>query len=55
MSQPAWGLYQGDKLVASIRAANIYKARDLFKQHGLQGDRVSKIKAPGGQKSEGAA
>jgi hypothetical protein len=40
---PAWGLYQGDELVATIRAENAYVARDLFREFGLTGDRVRRM------------
>lgn len=46
LAQPAWGLYKDGKLVATIRAKDAYEARDLFKQHRLDGDRVKRITQP---------
>lgn len=40
LAMPAYGLYKGDKLVATIRAENAYQARAIFRQHDLSGDRV---------------
>jgi metallophosphoesterase superfamily enzyme len=43
MKLPAWGLYVGDRLVASARAASAYDAQQLFRAHGLEGERVRRI------------
>jgi len=40
---PAYGLYIDNKLVASIRAPDASIAKELFREHGLQGDRVKQI------------
>lgn len=42
-SLPAWGLFVGDRIVASIRAEGAYAARDLFKAHGLEGERIRRL------------
>jgi N-glycosidase YbiA len=38
MSQPAWLLYNGEELVASVRAPDAYTARGLFGRAGLRGN-----------------
>jgi hypothetical protein len=44
MSLPAWGLFDGiGALVATVRARTAFDARDLFREHGLQGERVKRI------------
>ena len=43
MRLPAYGLYAGGKLVATVRAAKALDARDVFREHGLTGDRVKRI------------
>jgi hypothetical protein len=41
---PVFGLYDWrGKLVATIRAADPYEARDLFRAHGLEGERVRRL------------
>lgn len=37
---PAWLLYDGDKVVASVRAVKAEDARELFKRAGLKGTHV---------------
>ena len=46
MSLPAYGLYRGDKLIASVRAENRSTAQYIFKVHavGEHGDVVKRIK-----------
>ena len=51
MALTAYGLYVGDKLVASVRARDAQKARDIFKKAGLEGERVR----PVGKPPQGAA
>lgn len=44
MGLPAYGLYdEAGALVATIRAATAFDARDLFRRHGLKGARVKRI------------
>jgi hypothetical protein len=43
MALPAWGLYRGEKLIASVRARDAYDARDIFRVHRLTGERVRRI------------
>jgi hypothetical protein len=43
MAHPAWGLYAGSHLVASVRADNAHDARDIFHAHNLEGERVRLI------------
>lgn len=47
---PAYGLFDGDRLVATARAATAEQARQLFKEHNerhpdwqLEGDRVKRL------------
>lgn len=40
---PAYGLYVGDKLVATVRAESAEVARDIFHRHGLRGLRVRRV------------
>lgn len=40
MGLPAFGLYDENRLVATVRAQDAYAARDLFRKHGLTGRRV---------------
>ena len=40
---PAFGLFAAGELVATVRAETAIEARDLFKQAGLQGDRVRRL------------
>lgn len=42
MRQPAWLLYDGDELVASVRARSANEARELFKKAGLQGTMLTR-------------
>jgi hypothetical protein len=42
MKQPAWLLYDGKRLVASVRATTPDAARDLFKTAGLTGTHMRK-------------
>lgn len=40
---PRFGLYLDERLIASVRAESAYVARDLFKHHGLKGDRIKRL------------
>lgn len=40
MQMPAWLLYDGEELIASIRATGADDARELFKGAGLTGTHV---------------
>lgn len=46
VSLPAWGLYDGNRIVASVRAETAVAARDLFHKHGLVGKRVRRVLPP---------
>jgi hypothetical protein len=39
---PAWLLYEGRKLVASVRAEDAETAREIFKTHKLDGTHMRK-------------
>jgi hypothetical protein len=43
-SLPAYGLYAGERLVATVRAESAEAARDIFRRHGLHGIRVRPVK-----------
>jgi hypothetical protein len=40
---PAFGLYSGERLVATIRAPDALDAREIFRRHGFAGTRVRRI------------
>jgi hypothetical protein len=42
LALPAWLLYEGGKLVASVRAEDAQAAREIFKTHKLDGTHMRK-------------
>lgn len=46
MGKPAWLLYNGEELIASVRADDADDARELFRAAGLRGTHVRRADSP---------
>lgn len=40
---PAWGLYVGERIIASVRAKTAEDAEEIFHRHGLTGVEVRPV------------